>query len=288
MKPPPFAYAAPETLDECVALLSQYSDDAKILAGGQSLMPLLNLRMVRPAVIVDIGRVRGLDRWETEGALVRIGALVRQRSLECDQALAAAVPLLAHAIALIGHPATRSRGTIVGSMCHADPAAELPVCAVLLGAEFVLRSSAGTRVVRADDFFDDALSTAAHSDELVESVRFPAAVAGGGYAFDEIARRHGDFALVSVAAAVEPQDSGPKARVALGGVGPRPVVFRLDDFAPGGGMGALQFGSFGRHVAEHIEPNTDLQATADYRRAVAATLVERALLAAWQRAQVRS
>ena len=136
MKPPPFSYAAPESLDECVALLSQYSDDARILAGGQSLMPLLNLRMVRPTVIIDIARIPGLGQWRKENTSVRIGAFVRQGALEVDKALAAAVPLLVDAIALVGHPATRSRGTIVGSMCHADPADELPVCAVLLNLDF--------------------------------------------------------------------------------------------------------------------------------------------------------
>jgi CO/xanthine dehydrogenase FAD-binding subunit len=289
MKPPLFSYAAPETLDDCVALLAQYSDDAKILAGGQSLMPLLNLRMVRPAVIVDIGRVQGLDLWANEERSVRIGALVRQSALETDRSLASAVPLLAEAIALIGHPATRSRGTIVGSMCHADPAAELPVCAVLLNAEFLLRSSKGDRVVKADEFFQDALSTTARADEIVESIRLPmGSVGNAGYAFDEIARRHGDFALVSVAAAIENRDGGAKACVALGGVGTRPLTFHYGEFAPGEPIEPSRFEGFGHYVADRIEPNTDLHATADYRRAIAVVLVERTLCTAWRRTQGQS
>jgi CO/xanthine dehydrogenase FAD-binding subunit len=280
MKPPPFSYAAPETIDECVALLSQYSDEAKILAGGQSLMPLLNLRMVRPTVIVDIGRIGGLAHWKKDGNIVRIGALVRQRALETDKTLADAVPLLAHAVALIGHPATRSRGTIVGSMCHADPAAELPVCAVLLEAEFLLRSSKGKRTVKANDFFEDALSTTVRGDEIVECVQFQVVPSGVGYAFDEIARRHGDFALVSVGASI----LGNEAKVAIGGVGARPVAFRYADFAPDE-IDRSRFTAFGQHVAKRLEPNTDLHATGDYRRAIAATLIERTLLAAYERAK---
>lgn len=288
MKPPVFAYAAPETLDECVELLAEYSDDAKILAGGQSLMPLLNLRVVRPSVIIDIGRVPGLDCWDQEGSSVRIGPLVRQSEIERDKALAQAAPLLAAAVSLIGHPATRSRGTIVGSMCHADPAAELPVCAVLLAAEFLVRSSKGVRTVKADDFFQDALSTALRGDEIVESVRFPAGLAGTGYAFDEIARRHGDFALVSVGAAIESRVGYEHARVTIGGAGTRPVSFNYDDFAPGQKAEPSRFPAFGLHVAEKIEPYTDLHATADYRRAITAVLVERTLLSAWQRAESES
>jgi CO/xanthine dehydrogenase FAD-binding subunit len=287
MKPPPFSYAAPESLDECLALLAHYSDDAKILAGGQSLMPLLNLRMVRPAVIVDIARITGLDRWAKEDGVVHIGAFVRQKMLEVDKALAAAVPLLARAAEFVGHPATRSRGTIVGSMCHADPAAELPVCAILLNAEFLVRSNEGRHVVGADDFFHDALSTTVRSDEMVEAVRLPATAPGAGYAFSEIARRHGDFALVSAAAEVKVRNGQVQARVALGGVGPRPVAFGCDSFTQQQ-IAPSEFEAFGRYVAEHIEPNSDLHATADYRRAVAATLVERTLLAAWQRADLGS
>lgn len=289
MKPPVFRYVAPESVDECVAVLGEYADDAKIIAGGQSLMPLLSLRMVRPAVIIDIGRVPELGRWREENDFVRVGALVRQRSLEIDKTLGQLLPLMTEAAHLIGHPATRSRGTIVGSMCHADPAAELPVCAVLLGAEFILRSPKGSRTLKAQKFFIDVLSTAVEADELVEEVRIPTAHKGGGYAFIEVARRHGDFALVSAGAAVETEAGRVKdARVALGGVGPRPQLFRFGDFAPGKPLDRAACAEFGNHVASCVEPGTDLHATADYRRAISATLVERALNTAFDRAGIRS
>lgn len=287
MKPPKFSYEAPKTLEECLSLLAQYGDEAKLLAGGQSLMPLLNLRMVRPQVIVDIGHVRGLDGWAKEDKSVTVGAFVRQRVIETDRSLTTAVPLLAEVIPLIGHPATRSRGTIVGSMCHADPAAELPLCAVLLGAEFLLRSSKGSRVVKADDFFEDALTTATRSDEIVEAVRLPVAPPGSAYAFDELARRHGDFALVSVGAAVETREGRTEVRVALGGASSRPVSFSYDGNAADLADRAKII-EFGRHVATQIDPGTDLHATADYRRSIAATLIERTLLTALAQAGARS
>jgi CO/xanthine dehydrogenase FAD-binding subunit len=289
MKPPVFKYVAPESVDECVGLLGQYADEAKIIAGGQSLMPLLSLRMVRPAVIIDIGRMAELGRWREENGFVRVGALVRQRALEVDKALRQLLPLMTEAAQLIGHPATRSRGTIVGSMCHADPAAELPVCAALLGAEFVLRSSKGSRTLKAEKFFIDALSTAVEVDELVEEVRIPTARKGEGYAFVEIARRHGDFALVSAGAVVEAEAGRVKdARVALGGIGPRPKVFSVADFAQGKPFDRAACAEFGRHVASRVEPGSDLHATADYRRAVSASLVERALNTAFDRAGIGS
>ncbi len=242
-------------------------------------MPLLNLRVVRPAVIIDIGRVYGLNSWTNEGDTICIGAFVRQRAIESDKSLAKLVPLLTHAIDLIGHPATRSRGTIVGSMCHADPAAELPVCAVLLKAEFVLRSTKGTRSVEANDFFQDALCTAAGSDEIVEAVRLPVRTAATGYAFDEVARRYGDFALVSVAAAV----NHTEARIAIGGVAGRPLSFDYRDYVKTEKVDPTRFGAFANSIAEKMEPNSDLHASADYRRSLATILVERTLIAAFRR-----
>jgi CO/xanthine dehydrogenase FAD-binding subunit len=188
---------------------------------------------------------------------------------------------------LIGHAATRSRGTIVGSMCHADPAAELPVCALLLGAEFLLRSRSGGRVVKAEDFFEDTLSTATRSDEIVEAVRLPVAPPNSGYAFDELSRRHGDFAIVSAGAAVEPKNGGTEVRVALGGASSRPVSFTYDGSAADL-ADRSKVTEFGRHVANQIEPNSDLHATADYRRSIAAILIERTVLAALAHAGSRS
>jgi CO/xanthine dehydrogenase FAD-binding subunit len=272
MKPPAFAYAAPETVAECLALKAAHGEEARFIAGGQSLMPLLNLRMVRPAVVIDLGKVRDLAYWRREGDDIAIGAMLRQRRLEQDKELAAALPLLAEAVQQIGHPATRSRGTIVGSLCHADPAAELPVCALLLKAQLVLSSTKGRRTMAAEDFLTDALSTSIKDDELVEQVRIQTGRKGTGYAFMELARRHGDFALISVAALV----AGTAGRVAIGGLGAAPLAF---DLQAGDIAGEAQ------RIAQSLEPPNDLHATADYRRALAQTLIERALAKAAERSK---
>lgn len=272
MKPPAFAYAAPDTIAECLALKAEHGEDARFIAGGQSLMPLLNLRMVRPAVVIDLARVRDLSYWRREGDDIVIGAMLRQRKLEQDKDLAAALPLLAEAAQQIGHPATRSRGTIVGSLCHADPAAELPVCALLLQAQILLASTKGRRTIAAEDFLTDALSTSIRDDELVEQVRIPAGRGDTGYAFLELARRHGDFALISVAALV----SGNVARVAIGGLGAAPLAFDLQ---------SKDIASEARRIAQSLHPPSDLHATADYRRALAQTLIERALMKAAERSK---
>jgi CO/xanthine dehydrogenase FAD-binding subunit len=273
MKPPVFSYAAPATIDECLALKAEHGEDARFIAGGQSLMPLLNLRMVRPAVVIDLGKVRDLAYWRREGEEIAIGAMLRQRKLEQDKELAVALPLLAEAVQQIGHPATRSRGTIVGSLCHADPAAELPVCALLLKAQIVLASTKGRRSIAAEDFLTDALSTSIKDDELVEQVRIPAGRRKDtGYAFLELARRHGDFALISVAASVSPN----AARVAIGGLGSAPQAFDVD---------GRNIAADAQRIAQGLQPPTDLHATAAYRRALAQTLIERALTQAAQRSK---
>lgn len=272
MKPPVFSYAAPASIEECLALKSEHGEDARFIAGGQSLMPLLSLRMVRPAVVIDLSKVRDLSYWRREGEEIVIGAMLRQRRLEQDRELAAALPLLAEAVQQIGHPATRSRGTIVGSLCHADPAAELPVCALLLKAQIVLASTKGRRTIAAADFLTDALSTSIKDDELVEQVRIPAGQNDTGYAFLELARRHGDFALISVAAWVARNGA---ARVAIGGLGTAPVAFDVGN----------DFAAESRRIAQTLEPPTDLHATAEYRRALAQTLIERALAAASERSK---
>ena len=272
MKPPAFAYAAPDTIAECLALKAEHGEEARFIAGGQSLMPLLNLRMVRPAVVIDLGKVRELAYWRREGEEIAVGAMLRQRRLEQDKELAAALPLLAEAVQQIGHPATRSRGTIVGSLCHADPAAELPVCALLLKAQIVLASTKGQRTIAAEDFLTDALSTSIRDDELVEQVRIPGKRRNTGYAFLELARRHGDFALISVAALV----SGDTARVAIGGLGTAPLAFDLQ---------ADNITGEAHRIAQGLEPPSDLHATAAYRRALAQTLIERALAKAAERSK---
>ncbi len=279
MKPPIFAYVAPTTIEECAALLREYGAEAKIIAGGQSLMPMLNLRMLRPKVVIDISRIEGLDRIDRMDGKLRIGAMVRQRAIERASMIAQVAPLLAEAVPHIGHFATRSRGTVVGSLCHADPAAELPVCAMLVGAELVMRSQAGSRTVNAAAFFSNAMVTTARDDELVEAVQFPASNPASGYAFCEMARRSGDFALVAVAAMIHRHKSGhiTDGAVALGGVGDVPKHFRLGEFAAGAHIDAKTYEAFGQHVANAIDARSDLHASVEYRRSIAAVLVQRAL-----------
>lgn len=284
MKPPPFSYVAPESVAECLALLAQYGSDAKILAGGQSLMPLLALRMARPGVVIDIGRIKELNFARKEGDVVRIGAGLRQRAIEHDPIFARELPLLRQAVGFIGHVATRSRGTIVGSLCHADPAAELPVCAALLNAEFVIVSQGGERKIAAKQFFESALVTVLKDDELVTEVRFPSQMPDMGFAFSEIARRHGDFAMVSVGAITQRNGASQvDSAIALGGVGATPLVFGVEDFAHGDG--AASYKRTANAVMEALEPQDDLHATADYRRAIAGVLIERVLSAAAGRMQ---
>ena len=279
MKPPPFSYVAPQTVAECLALLAQHGGDAKIMAGGQSLMPLLALRMARPAVVIDIGRIKELDFVRVDGDMVRIGAGVRQRQIERDPIFAQHLPLLRQAVDFIGHVATRSRGTIVGSLCHADPAAELPLCAALLEAQLAIASTRGERIVTAKQFFEGALVTALKEDELVREVRFPIQKPGTGFAFAEIARRHGDFAMVSVGAVMRRAKNGQvDSSVALGGVGATPLVFGVEDFAPGDGLASYK--RTAAAIMANVEPMEDLHASAAYRRALAGVLVERVLGAA--------
>ena len=290
MKPPIFAYVAPDTIEECTALLREYGSDAKIIAGGQSLMPMLNLRMIRPKVLIDISRIKGLDRLDRVDGKLRIGAMVRQRALERAPPIAQFAPLLAEAVPHIGHVATRSRGTVVGSLCHADPAAELPVCVMLLGADFILRSQAGGRTVNAATFFSNAMITSTRDDELVEAVQFPAPTPATGYAFCEMARRCGDFALVSVAASIRRDMNGniTDGAVALGSVGDVPKQFRLGEFAAGARIDAKTYEAFGQYVASAIDARSDLHASAEYRRSIAAVLVQRALDTATTRSTLSS
>ncbi|WP_328309454.1 FAD binding domain-containing protein [Actinomycetospora sp. NBC_00405] len=218
MKAAPFAYHRPDSVDEAVDALA--GGDAKVLAGGQSLVPVLAMRLGRPGTLVDITRLPGLDDLEVTGGVLRIGAAVRQRTVERSEA-ARAVPLIGRAMPFVGHRELRSRGTVCGSLAHADPAAELPAVAACLDATVVLRGPRGTREVPARELVVGAMTTAAGPDELITEVRFPAAASGDGFGFAEIARRHGDFALAGVAVHVR-RDGG--ATLAAFGVSDRPVV----------------------------------------------------------------
>jgi 2-furoyl-CoA dehydrogenase FAD binding subunit len=221
MKPRPFDYVRPDTVDEVMALLAEYGDDARILAGGQSLLPMLNLRLIDPAVLIDIARIAELDVIADRGDIIEIGAAVTQNKLMAWPQLAQKLPLVAAALPFVGHFQTRNKGTVCGSIAHADPSSELPLVLAVVGGAVVLRSEKrGERVVAAEAFQQDMLTTARADDELITAVRFPA-VEGKGVAFDEVARRHGDFAILAVAAVADQRGT---VQLGVGGMTGRPML----------------------------------------------------------------
>ncbi len=219
MKPRPFDYARPDTVDEAVALLAEHGDEARILAGGQSLMAMMNLRLADPAMLIDIARIAELGHIRDLGGKIEVGAAVTQNKLLAWPDLKKKLPLLAAALPFVGHFQTRNKGTVCGSIAHADPSSEIPLSLAILEGEVVLRGKRGERVLKAKDFQLDMLTTAREGDELIVAVRFP--VHGKGVAFREVARRHGDFAMVAVAALIEGKDS---MRLGVGGMAATPVV----------------------------------------------------------------
>ena len=282
MKLPPFAYEAPTTVAEAVDLLVEHGDEASVLAGGQSLIPLLALRLARPAVLIDINGVDELSGVSADNGQVAIGAVTREYVAEGSSAIADAVPLLAAALPLIGHEAIRSRGTIGGSLAHADPAAELPAVARALDAEFVVRGPAGERVIPAAQWFEAYLTTSRQPDELLLEVRFPAAKQDTGTSFQEVARRHGDFAIVGLAASLTLSEGAiSDARLAFAGLSDVPVrAGDAEDLLVGETPSAELFEEAARRATDDIDPPADLHGSADYRKKAAAALVRRSLRAA--------
>jgi aerobic carbon-monoxide dehydrogenase medium subunit len=279
MKLPPVDYEAPGTLSEALDLLAEHQDDASVLAGGQSLIPLLALRLAQPAVLIDINGVEGLSGVSRAGDWVTIGATTREYVAEESQTIADAVPLLAAALPLIGHEAIRSRGTVGGSLAHADPAAELPAVARALDAEFVVHGPDGERVVPAAEWFEGYLTTSRGPDELLTEVRFLAARPGTGTSFQEVARRHGDFAMVGLATSVT-LNSGTitDARLAFAGVSDVPArATAAEELLEGERPTAELFDEAARVAAAGIDPPSDLHGSAEYRKKVAAALVRRGL-----------
>ena len=288
MKPAPFAYYCPETLDEAVRLLDEHGENGKVLAGGQSLMPLMSLRLARPEVIIDLNRVPGLDRIAANGDRgLGIGALTRQRALERDASLTARNPLLAAAVPLIGHFQIRNRGTVGGSLVHADPAAELPAVTVALGADFVLTGASGERVVPAEEFYLGYMATAIEANEVLTEIRLPAWKAGRLWAIDEVSRRKGDFAMVGVALWVDLDGSAcADARITLFGVGGKPVrVEKAEQRLKGAVLDDSTFKEVERIVADELDPDSDIHASALYRKEVGGVLARRALSAAAARGE---
>lgn len=259
MKPASFDYVRADSADEAVAMLAEYGEDARILAGGQSLMAILNMRLAQPRVVVDISACRELNFTRTEGRHLVIGAAATQASVEWRPSLADEVPLLAAALPHLGHFQTRNRGTVCGSIAHADPSAELPLVLCALGGSVVLRSARTRRTLPAAEFFQGMLLTARRPDELVEAVRFPLRDPARRYGFREVAMRHGDFAIVALAAVV----GADGIRLAAGGVADRPVVTEL---ARDGIDEALN------EFAWSLAAQDDHHASAAYRRHLVRTL----------------
>jgi carbon-monoxide dehydrogenase medium subunit len=279
MKLPPVGYEAPETVPEALELLAEHQDEASVLAGGQSLIPLLALRLAQPAVLIDINGVAELYGVSAADGWVTVGAMTREYVAEESETVADAVPLLAAALPLIGHEAIRNRGTVGGSLAHADPAAELPAVARALDAEFVVRGLAGERVVPAAEWFEGYLTTSRRPDELLVEVRFPAARPGTGVSFQEVARRHGDFAMVGLATSVTLSDGViSDARLAFAGVSDVPArASGAEELLVGQRPSAGLFDEAARRAAADIDPSADLHGSAEYRKKVAATLVRRGL-----------
>ena len=285
MKPAPFEYFSPRTLDDALSLLAQYGGDAKPLAGGQSLIPAMNFRLATPAVLVDLNAIDGLSGiTEHEGAL-SIGGMTRQRVLERSAAVARHAPLVAAAMPFVAHAAIRTRGTLGGSLAHADPAAELPAVMLALDAQFTLQRREGARVVSAADFFLGLFTTALEPGELLVRVDLPGMPPRSGVAFQEISRRHGDFALAGAAALVSLDDAGhcTRARIALFSLSDRPVLAGHAATALVGHQpsAAAIDAAAAAAVAHDIDPTSDLHASSAYRRQLAAVLTRRVLARAF-------
>lgn len=289
MKSPPFEYARAASVEEARELLSQHGDDAKLIAGGQSLVPMMAFRLLRPGWLIDINEIASLNFVAIEPDAVRMGACTRQCDIQRDDRLAASVPLLRQALAFVGHVQTRNRGTAGGSLAHADPSAELPLVARILDAQLAMRTKSGGRTLTAAAFFQSAMTTALQPDECLEEIHWPVwRERNTGSAFTEISRRHGDFAIVAAAAQVAVDDDGLCTRAAfgVGGAAPTPAAFpalaqrligtRLD-------KGALR--DVAHEAAASLEPGTDTHASADYRRHLAGVLATRVLQSAYDAAR---
>ena len=285
MKPARFEYFCPRTVDEAVDLLARYGDDGKVLAGGQSLVPLMNMRLARPAVIIDINRIDGLGDLRERNGILRFGALTRQRAAERSPVVAERCPLLRDALRLVGHAQIRNRGTLGGSIAHADPAAELTAILSALDGEVTARSARGTRTIAAADLFVTYLTTALDPRELIVEIRIPALSPGAGWSWMEIARRHGDFALAGVGVVlVIRRGTIAEARIALTGVGATPVRGgAAERLLVGHAPSDTLWAEAAEAVRAAVTPDGDIHASAEYRKHVAGVLTQRALREALSR-----
>jgi carbon-monoxide dehydrogenase medium subunit len=286
VKPSPFAYSAPTSLAEALSVLADVAGDGKVLAGGQSLVPILNMRLAAPAHIIDINRVPDLAFVRVEDGGVRVGALARHAEVERDDAAHAALPLLRQALRLVAHPVIRNRGTTVGSLAHADPSGEMTAVLALTGGTVELARQGSTRTVGAVDFFVAPLESAVEAGEMAVSAHFPVPPPMTGTTFVEVSRRHGDYAVCGLAALVTLQQDGTigHARAAYISVGPTPVVLDLTEAVHGRSPDGADWDAAGRLAQGQVDPEPDIHATADYRRHLVGVLTGRALREAAGRA----
>jgi carbon-monoxide dehydrogenase medium subunit len=286
VKPSAVKYVRAGDVREAVALLTEHGSDAKVLAGGQSLVPLMSFRLARPSILIDINRIPGLDHIRVDNGHLLIGATARQRDVEMSDVATAAVPMLPQALQHVGHVANRNRGTVCGSLAHADPAAELPTLVTGLGGELVVEGPAGARTIAAEDYFVGTFTTAMEYDEVLTGVRIPRLPAGTGVAVEELARRHGDFAIVGAMAAVHLAADGSVDLVRLAASGVDSVPLRLhaaEAVLAGAQPTAEVIAEAAATVVENIHPTGDVHAPASYRRDMIQLLVKRALAAAVER-----
>jgi CO/xanthine dehydrogenase FAD-binding subunit len=287
LKAAAFQYHRPKTLDETLSLLKECGNEAKILAGGQSLIPLMNFRLARPAYLIAINFIGGLDYVRSEGGALKIGCLARQSLLLNNPLIRERCPLLADALTYVGYEQIRNRGTLCGSLAHADPAAELPAVLLALDGFVTVGNLATKREVAARNFFKSYLTTCLSSDEMVLEASIPETPASAGWSFMEFARRFGDFAIVGVAVLlVRDREKIGDARIALTGVGDKPWREReIEEGLVGEKGGADVFAKVASKIAASIQPSSDIHATASYRRSLAGVLTRRALAEAWSKAR---
>ena len=286
MKPPPFRYLRPESLEEALAVLAEHGDEARVLAGGCSLVPMLNMRLARPEVLVDVNRLEGLAGVSLADGTVTTGATVRQAELERSPLLCRTLPLPAACAPYIGHFVTRNRGTVGGSLAHADARGELPLALLTLGGSVVVRSRGGRRSIAADDLFVYHFTSSLEPEELLTDVQWPAAEPGWGYGFAEMAQRHGDFALAMAACALRRRNGVvAEVRLGLGAVADRPLLATeaaavlVGESLDRAGEGPVA--EAGRLAAAAADPFDDLHASAAYRRHLVARLSEQVIRRAW-------
>jgi len=286
VKPSSFGYASPASTGEALDVLAQVGDDAKVLAGGQSLLPILNMRLAAPGYLIDINRIAELSYVRVEDGGVRVGALARHADVERSAAAFDALPLLRQALELVAHPVIRNRGTTVGSLAHADPSGEMTAVLALTGGSVEVARQGSSRTVSAAEFFLGPLESACTAGELAVSAFFPVLPAGTGSTFLEVARRHGDYAVCGLAAAVTLDDGGAvvSARAAYISVAPTPLVLDLTPAVAGASVAAADWSAAGELARSQTEPEADIHATADYRSHLVGVLTARALAEAAGRA----